>query len=117
MTPNPDTMDNVEFAQRLIEWSYDTRCMGWIDQDLRNAAARIVQARAEIERLREALEGDDPEMPQAIQPIGWLHTMIEESKRRGPDEKDDDPSAYWEMVGEVEALYQKAISALTYQGE
>ena len=42
--------DDIQFTpQRLRDWSYDDRCIGSVDQDLRWAAS-------EIERLRTALE-------------------------------------------------------------
>jgi hypothetical protein len=70
--------------------------------------------------LRRALEGDDPEMPQEIQPIGWLLTMIQECKRHAKESKDiEDISAYYEMISEVEHLYNRAREALaaTQEGE
>jgi len=65
-----------------------------------------------IDALLSAIQGDDPEMPDPIRPIGWLHSMILECRERGPRQDEDDPEAYWEMVREVEQLYAKIKSAL-----
>lgn len=54
--------------------------------------------------LLTAIRGDDLEMPEAIQPIGWLHSLVEECKSRGPAPDDGDPDAWWTMLSEVDTL-------------
>jgi len=62
--------------------------------------------------LYEAFAGDDPEMPECIRPINWLHSLIQYCNARGPSPDDADPGAFWDMMGEVEALYEKGMAAI-----
>jgi hypothetical protein len=54
----------------------------------------------------------DPDEPEVIQPLSWLRSMIDECRERGPSDDCDDPDAYWQMVREVEGLYDRARAAL-----
>lgn len=69
------------------------------------------------EELVTALCGDDPEMMESIQPLGWLYTVIQELK----DPKgllasyEADPDAWWMMIQEVETMYERASRALGRQ--
>lgn len=49
-----------------------------------------------------ALDGTDPEAPDSIRPLSWLQEATKELRKRGPASDDEDPSAYWDMVHEVE---------------
>lgn len=55
----------------------------------------------------------DPDMPEQIQPLSWLRSMIEDCRTRGPAADDDDPDAYYEMVREVEQLHERIKAALS----
>lgn len=61
--------------------------------------------------LRLALLGQD-DTPREISPLSWLHSLIEECRRRGPAVDDEDPAAYFEMLRECEALLQGVDAAL-----
>jgi hypothetical protein len=56
----------------------------------------------------------DPDEPDSINPIGWLHSAIEALKdpKRTKAERKEDPDAYWMMVREVEGLYHALKAAL-----
>lgn len=75
-------------------------------------AAFIVLACNLHHEMKEALEGDDPEMPECIRPLSWLKTLIDDCHHRGPAPDNDDPSAYWECLREVEQLHDKALAVL-----
>lgn len=84
-----------------------------------NASDRAKPALALYEKqvrgLIEVFRGNDPEMPEIIQPIGWLHTMIQECKRIAsefPEAAGDDIDAWFEMISEVEWMYDRAKSCI-----
>lgn len=64
-----------------------------------------------IDALVAAVQGDYPEAPE-IGPLSWLKSAVDELKKRGPADDDDDPSAYWEMVAELESFGSRARAAL-----
>lgn len=51
-----------------------------------------------------AVCGTDPDLPREIRPVSWLRSLIQDARKRGPAEDDDDPQSWWEMLSECEAL-------------
>lgn len=59
-----------------------------------------------------ALRGDPEAIGPEIGPLSWLHSAIEELTSRGPKPGDEDPSAFWEMIGELKELHEKGTAAI-----
>jgi len=66
-----------------------------------------------------AVRGVDPEMPQAIQPLGWLGTAVTMLKTPGTllEAYIEDPDAWFEMVRELEWIHQNATRAIGRHGD
>lgn len=65
--------------------------------------------REQLVRAKAAAFGDPPELHH-LQPIEWLHTMIDECRQLGDEV--NDPDSWWLMISEVEKLYSGMKSAL-----
>jgi hypothetical protein len=79
--------------------------------DMTIGNARLIAAAPD---MAEAL-GGDPDMPEAINPLGWLKSMIDfcnEPRIQTIIAADEDPSALWEMIREVEELHRRGVAAL-----
>jgi hypothetical protein len=71
---------------------------------------------ATTQAYHDATWGTDPEIPDVIRPLSWLRSLIDEAERMhgllekaeealGNEFKDEDPSAFWEMIQECKALH------------
>lgn len=85
------------------------------DPEVQKAHAHFLAAAPRTKRERDALlgalQGEIPEAPE-VGPLSWLRSAIAELKKRQPAPDDPDPSAYWEMVNELEAFEKAGTAAL-----
>lgn len=98
------------YGSRTIVSTSDGRTVvPWTRSDMTIDDARLISAAPDF---LAAARGDDEEMPRPIWPIGWLESMINECRARGPKATDDDPDAYWMMVDEVQNLHRNLRAAV-----
>lgn len=97
------------YGSRIITNLSTGRDVVVTERDMTIDDARLISAAPDF---LAAARGDDEEMPRPIWPIGWLESMINECRARGPKATDDDPDAYWMMVEEVQNLHRNLRAAV-----
>lgn len=60
---------------------------------------------AQLNLLKDILLGD-PDMPEAIRPLAYLQSMIDDMRKRGPRDGESSDS-YYEAADEVQELHDK----------
>ena len=106
---------NFQKGKLFLRPEGSERLVAVVSSDLRFLEQRgYARLFAAAKDLQEALAGDDPEMPEHLRPIEWLHTLLELCVK--PEVRaiidGDDPDAASTMLSELCALVTNGRAAL-----